>query len=99
MFTDKKIVCKKCKAEFDFYATEQEFYANKGFIEPLHCPECRATRKAMAEKREMFSAFCSSCGRETLVPFQPLDDRKIFCRNCLHTIRPANWWPSVTDAV
>ena len=45
-FTDKKVVCADCNNEFIFSATEQEFYATKGFTnEPKRCPDCRQARK------------------------------------------------------
>lgn len=43
---DKTIVCKDCGAEFTFTAREQEFYASKGFTEPIRCKECRDKKKA-----------------------------------------------------
>lgn len=45
-YTDKVLVCRDCGKEFIFTAGEQEFYAEKGFSEPVRCPECRAARKA-----------------------------------------------------
>ena len=45
-FEDKVLTCKECGAEFTFSASEQEFYAEKGFQnEPARCPQCRAARK------------------------------------------------------
>ena len=32
--------------------------------------------------REMFSATCSSCGREAQVPFQPSTDKPVYCSSC-----------------
>jgi CxxC-x17-CxxC domain-containing protein len=32
--------------------------------------------------REMFSATCSSCGREARVPFQPSGDKPVYCSDC-----------------
>lgn len=43
---DKKIICKDCGTEFDFIVKEQEFYAEKGFNDPLRCKACRDARKA-----------------------------------------------------
>lgn len=45
-YTDKTLVCRDCGKEFTFTAGEQEFYTEKGFSEPVRCPECRAQRKA-----------------------------------------------------
>jgi CxxC-x17-CxxC domain-containing protein len=32
--------------------------------------------------REMFSATCSNCGREALVPFRPSGAKPVFCSDC-----------------
>jgi CxxC-x17-CxxC domain-containing protein len=46
-YADKVLKCRDCGAEFVFTAGEQEFYAQKGFInEPTRCPTCRRARKA-----------------------------------------------------
>lgn len=43
---DKTLVCKDCGAEFVFTAGEQEFYAEKGFVnEPKRCKSCRDAKK------------------------------------------------------
>lgn len=102
MFADKVLTCKDCGAEFVFSASEQEFYAEKGFTnEPGRCPSCRAARKAQTRnnagggygrpQREMFPAVCSSCGKETTVPFQPTGDKPVYCRDC-YTPRKRNNW-------
>ena len=42
MYEDKTLTCKECGNEFVFTAGEQEFYAEKGFVnEPQRCKECR----------------------------------------------------------
>ena len=33
-------------------------------------------------RREMFSATCSSCGKEAQVPFQPSGDKPVYCSDC-----------------
>ncbi len=44
--TDKTLTCRDCGQSFVFTASEQEFYAQKGFTnEPGRCPDCRAARK------------------------------------------------------
>ncbi len=46
-YADKSLKCRDCGAEFVFTAGEQEFYAQKGFInEPTRCPSCRRARKS-----------------------------------------------------
>src|SRR5438067_9472364 len=32
--------------------------------------------------REMYSAICSSCGKEAQVPFQPSGDKPVYCSDC-----------------
>jgi CxxC-x17-CxxC domain-containing protein len=33
-------------------------------------------------QREMFSATCTSCGREAQVPFRPSGDKPVYCSEC-----------------
>ncbi len=84
MYEDKTLVCKECGKEFTFSAGEQEFYAEKGFQnEPQRCKECRSKRKsANRETREMFTTVCANCGGEAKVPFQPSNDRPVYCSKC-----------------
>ncbi len=100
MFVDKTLTCKDCGREFLFTVSEQEFYAEKGFEnEPGRCPECRAARKAQNRSsrggydrgpRQMYPAVCSSCGKETTVPFQPSGDKPVYCRDCYQARNPNN---------
>ena len=46
MYNDKDLTCADCGQEFVFTASEQDFYAQRGFTEPRRCPSCRASRKA-----------------------------------------------------
>ena len=102
MFNDKTLACKDCGAEFTFTASEQEFYAEKGFTnEPGRCAGCRAAKKAQVrgnsgggfgrQQREMFPATCSACGKETTVPFQPTGDKPVYCRDCYQPKTRNNW--------
>lgn len=82
---DKTLVCKDCGQEFVFTAGEQDFYEEKGFTnEPQRCKSCRDARKNSkgTAKREMFDAVCASCGKPCKVPFQPRDDRPVYCSDC-----------------
>jgi len=87
-FIDKTLTCKDCGTDFLFSASEQEFYAEKGFQnEPQRCPSCRRARKQQnnsgrRQQREMFTAICSSCGVETQVPFKPNGSKPVYCRDC-----------------
>ena len=89
-FVDKTLTCKDCGAEFIFSAGEQEFYAEKGFEnEPIRCRACREARKQNREgsnyqPREMYEVVCAECGVTTQVPFQPRNDRPVYCRECFN---------------
>ncbi|MEG1774529.1 MAG: zinc-ribbon domain containing protein [Oscillospiraceae bacterium] len=86
MYTDKILTCKDCGTEFVFTANEQAFYAEKGFTnEPQRCKPCRDARKnggAGRGEREMFEATCAECGKTCKVPFQPRNDRPVYCSDC-----------------
>jgi CxxC-x17-CxxC domain-containing protein len=46
LYTDERLTCTDCGAEFTFSAGEQQFFATKGFQnKPNRCPECRTARK------------------------------------------------------
>ncbi len=46
MYEDKTITCADCGQGFTFTASEQAFYAEKGFSDsPKRCKTCRQTRK------------------------------------------------------
>ena len=89
MFEDKTLVCKECGKEFVFTAGEQEFYAEKGFQnEPQRCKACRDKRKnAGRESKEMFTTVCANCGKEAKVPFQPSNDRPVYCSECFAAMK------------
>ncbi len=45
-FEDKTIKCADCGNDFTFSASEQQFFAEKGFTnEPKRCPVCRRNRR------------------------------------------------------
>ncbi len=37
--------------------------------------------------REMFTATCSSCGKEAQVPFRPTNGKPVYCSDCFRTVR------------
>ena len=46
MYSDKNLTCADCGQEFVFTASEQDFYAQRGFTEPRRCPSvARAARR------------------------------------------------------
>jgi CxxC-x17-CxxC domain-containing protein len=40
--------------------------------------------------REMFSATCSSCGREAQVPFRPTGSKPVYCSDCFSNQRASS---------
>lgn len=98
-FEDKTLQCSDCGQEFTFTAGEQEFYASRGFQnEPKRCPDCRRARKAQRygdggygggyrAPRKMFPVVCAQCGVETEVPFEPREDRPVYCSDCYNKIK------------
>ena len=88
MFEDKTLVCKDCGKEFVWTAGEQEFYASRGFEnQPQRCKPCRDARKnggarSNGGERQMFDAVCAACGKACKVPFQPREDRPVYCSDC-----------------
>ena len=96
-YEDKTLECVDCGSSFTFSATEQEFFANKGFTnEPKRCPDCRNARKTQRQgntgnsynsQREMFPATCADCGKETQVPFEPRNGRPVYCSDCYRKVR------------
>lgn len=83
MYQDKTLHCKDCGSEFTFTAGEQEFYAEKGFVnEPQRCKGCRDAKKNSGKTREFFEATCAECGGIAKVPFQPREDRPVYCSEC-----------------
>lgn len=46
MNVDKTLTCSDCGQPFTFSASEQDFFAERGFTEPRRCASCRASRKA-----------------------------------------------------
>lgn len=86
MYNDKTLVCKDCGQEFTFTASEQEFYAEKGFTnEPQRCKTCRDARKSNSRgngSRQMYDVICAECGKPCQVPFEPRNDRPVYCRDC-----------------
>ena len=92
-YTDQVLTCADCGIDFVFSASEQEFFAQKGFTSaPKRCPSCRAQRRASGGgfsrgPREMFDAVCARCGKDTQVPFKPTGARPVYCSDCFRLMR------------
>ena len=74
MYEDKTLVCKECGNEFIFTAGEQEFYAEKGFVnEPQRCKACRDARKsAVALSVRCTRLFAPTAARSAKCPSSPV---------------------------
>lgn len=96
-FQDKTLECYDCGSEFTFTADEQEFFHSKGYMnDPKRCPDCRQARKARRTsesgyggQRKMFPVVCAECGRDTEVPFEPREERPVYCSDCYRKVRQA----------
>jgi len=100
-YVDKALHCVECGGSFSFSASEQEFFATKGYTnEPKRCPECREARKQQRggsynarnnggyqRQTEMHPAVCASCGKDTQVPFEPRNGRPVYCSECYSRVR------------
>jgi len=96
-YVDKTLTCLDCGISFTFSASEQEFFAAKGFVnEPGRCPDCRAARKQQRgggyggggyRQRQMHPAVCASCGKDCEVPFEPRNGRPVYCSDCYATVK------------
>ena len=92
-FQDRSLNCVDCGTEFTWTAGEQLFFADKNFKnEPKRCKSCKAKRAArpsagggIARERVETTTNCSSCGKETTVPFRPTQGRPVFCRECFQS--------------
>ncbi len=49
--SDRQIACRDCGNNFTFTAGEQDFFNQKGFSDPVRCPDCRKKRKAEKDDR------------------------------------------------
>jgi CxxC-x17-CxxC domain-containing protein len=96
-FQEKSLQCSDCGTNFVFSAEEQELFQSRGYTnEPKRCPSCRQARKAerygnsgFGTRRQMFPVKCAECGKDTEVPFEPREDRPVYCSDCYRKVRPS----------
>lgn len=83
-YQDQTLTCRDCGNTFVWTASEQEFYATKGFENaPVRCANCRAMKKqrmGQGGPRQSFEITCATCGKVDTVPFKPTGDRPVYCR-------------------
>lgn len=87
-YEDKSLECKECGKQFVWTASEQAFFAQKGFKNvPARCPECRErARKVRVETQTSTPVKCSSCGKSGEVPFEPTGS-EILCEQCFNKLK------------
>jgi CxxC-x17-CxxC domain-containing protein len=93
VYSDRSLTCRDCSESFVFSAGEQAFFASKGLTnDPQRCPTCRAAAKTARSAnpggaREYHAAVCNSCGNQAMVPFQPRNDRPVYCSSCFDKVK------------
>ncbi len=98
-FQDKTIVCKDCGKDFIFTASEQQFYADKGFQnEPTRCADDRAKHRSERQNRPKTEVTCANCGNLTTVPFEPKGDRPVYCLDCFKEFKATGKLPASPNA-
>ena len=87
-YEDIMLKCCDCSSDFEFTASEQEFYEQKGLTnQPKRCKPCRNAKKNSSrgggfQQKRMYDVVCSHCGVDAQVPFKPSNDRPVLCKNC-----------------
>lgn len=86
-YQDQTLQCVECNCDFLFTAGEKEFYVSKGLINvPKRCPDCRTAKKKMSRRnsfvKRLYDIVCCECGCDTKVPFKPLKEKSVFCKEC-----------------
>ena len=91
---DKTLTCRECGKAFSFTVGEQEFYRSRGLQnDPGRCPECRASQRqnrdaGTTRPRTMHQTVCAACGGPAEVPFEPKQDRPVYCSTCYSKNKP-----------
>ena len=81
MNVDKTLTCADCSQSFTFTASEQDFYAERGFTEPRRCPSCRAAKKAQRNAEGGGGGY-SSGGGSYGAPRGPREMFPATCSSC-----------------
>ncbi len=103
-YEDRNLTCVECSSEFVFSADDQQFHADRGYQEPKRCPSCRQAKRAgggggygggggggggYGGSRHMYDAVCADCGGTASVPYQPREDRPVYCSDCFSKHKPS----------
>ncbi len=95
MYQDQTLTCRDCNETFTWTASEQQFFAEKGFSAPVRCQACRKAKKEQRDggdrgqggrssddKRPMYEIVCAECGSKGEVPFRPKGTTPVLCVDC-----------------
>ncbi len=85
-FSDKTLTCQECGSEFTWDASEQAYFAKKGFKEvPKRCRACREQRKREqeSEKAKEREVVCIKCGKKGLTTNEVQPDEEVLCLDCV----------------
>ncbi len=101
-YEDRNLTCVECDSEFVFSADDQQFHAEREYQDPKRCPSCRQAKRAGGGgyggggggyggggSRQMYDAVCADCGNACQVPFQPTQDRPVYCSDCFSKHKPS----------
>lgn len=77
---DTEIVCAACNTPFVFTASEQAYYAERGFQLPKRCRACRQARRKGRRGTDRASAISGSI--PIVKPHQPRKAYPVPCSEC-----------------
>ncbi len=101
-YEDRNLTCVECDSEFVFSADDQQFHAEREYQDPKRCPSCRQAKRGGGGgyggggggyggggSRQMYDAVCADCGSACQVPFEPRQDRPVYCSDCFSKHKPS----------
>lgn len=98
---DRNLTCADCGQEFVFTASEQQFYADRGFSDPRRCRSCRAARKASMGSGDQSSMGGGAGGYGAYRERRPREMFEATCSNCgkaaMVPFRPTSGKPVYCD--
>jgi len=84
-FEDKKLVCEDCGTEFVWDASEQAYFAKKGFQKvPKRCRACRVKKQTEIdkEKAKEKEITCALCNKKGIIKSDISEDEEALCFDC-----------------
>ncbi len=94
-YDDRNLTCVECNSEFVFSADDQQYHAEREYQDHKRCPSCRQAKRAGGGgyggggSRQMYDAVCADCGNACQVPFEPTQDRPVYCSDCFSKYKPS----------